>query len=201
MGSVTIWAVCGGILVAGAVLVTGIYNRLVRMRNQCNNAFAQIEVQLKRRYDLIPNLVECVKGYMNHERECLVKVAEARNQAAAELNAATQQPGDDAALQRWIGAEGVLAKALGRMTAVMESYPELKANAAVADLTEQLTSTENRVAYARQSYNDWATGFNDYKETFPACLVAPLFGLRQSRKLIEFADREQIAEPPRVALV
>jgi LemA protein len=201
MGPITVWAVTGGIVVAGVILATGIYNRLVRMRNQCNNAFAQIEVQLKRRYDLIPNLVECVKGYMTHERECLVKVAEARNQAAAELSTATQQPGDDAALQRWIGAEGALARALGRMSAVMESYPELKANAAVADLTEQLTSTENRVAYARQAYNDWATGFNDYKETFPACLVAPLFGLRQSRKLIEFADREQIAEPPRVALV
>jgi LemA protein len=201
MGPITVWAVVGGIVVAGGIIVSGIYNRLVRMRNQCNNAFAQIEVQLKRRYDLIPNLVECVKGYMTHERECLVKVAEARNQAVANLSEATRLPNDEAALENWMGAEGVLARALGRMSAVMESYPELKANAAVADLTEQLTSTENRVAYARQAYNDWATGFNDYKETFPACVVAPLFGLRHSRKLIEFADREQIAEPPRVALV
>jgi LemA protein len=184
-----------------AVLLAGTYNSFVRLKNQCNNAFAQIEVQLKRRYDLIPNLVECVKGYMTHERECLVQVMAARNQAAASLREAAEQPQDPAALQRWLGAEGALAGALGKLSVVMENYPDLKANAAVADLTEQLTSTENRIAYARQSYNDWATGFNEYRETFPVCLVAGMLGFGHNRRLIEFADREQIASPPTVALV
>jgi len=185
----------------GTVLGASIYNQLVRLKNQCNNAFAQIEVQLKRRYDLIPNLVECVKGYMTHERECLVRVTEARNQAAAGLRDAVQQPDDAAALQKWMGAEGALAHALGTLSIVMEGYPELKANTAVADLTEQLTSTENRIAYARQAYNDWATGFNDYRETFPVCLLADSLGFRQDRKMIAFADHEQIASAPSVALV
>jgi LemA protein len=194
-------AVFGPVGLLAAIVFASIYNRFIRLKNQCNNAFAQIEVQLKRRYDLIPNLVECVKGYMTHEKECLVQVIAARNQAAASLREASEQPQDRTALQKWLGAEGALAGALGKLSVVMENYPDLKANAAVADLTEQLTSTENRIAYARQSYNDWATGFNDYRETFPACLAASTLGFSRSRELIEFADSDKIANAPSVALV
>src|SRR5262245_9342212 len=112
-----------GMCLVAALACGSVYNHLVRLKNQCNNAFAQIEVQLKRRYDLIPNLVECVKGYLTHERECLVRVTEARNEAAAGLRAATQRPEDAAALRNWMGAEGALAQALGKLSVVMESYP------------------------------------------------------------------------------
>jgi LemA protein len=200
MGQLIVLGAFAAIGLLGAIFLTGIYNRFVRLKNQCNNAFAQIEVQLKRRYDLIPNLVECVKGYMSHERDCLLQVTEARNKAVVGLREATQHPDNAAALQKWMGAESTLALALSRMSAVIESYPDLQASGAVADLTEQLTNTENRIAYARQAYNDWATGFNDYKETFPACLLAQTFGFQLNRKLIEFADAEQIAKAPRVVL-
>jgi LemA protein len=201
MGQAMVLGALAAIGLLGAIFLAGIYNCFVRLKNQCNNAFAQIEVQLTRRYDLIPNLVECVKGYMCHERECLSQVTEARNKAATGLRLATQQPEDVAALQKWMGAEGTLGLALGRLNAVIESYPELKANAAVVDLTEQLTNTENRIAYARQTYNDWATGFNDCREAFPACLLARTFGFQQNRGLIQFADSEQIAKAPSVVLV
>jgi LemA protein len=184
-----------------AALLAGVYNRLVELKATCENGFSQIEVQLKRRYDLIPNLVECVKGYLAHERETLERVIAARNQAAAGLRQAVQQPDDPAALQKWIGAEGTLAGELGRLTLVIENYPELKGNAAVADLTEQLTHTENRIAYARQAYNDWVTGFNTYRETFPTCLFAKPFGFGSNRELLEFADAEKLTEAPSVVLV
>jgi LemA protein len=172
----------------------------VGLKTNCDNSFAQIEVQLKRRYDLIPNLVECVKRYMVHERETLERVIAARNQAAAGLQQATQQPGDSEAMRKWMGAEGMLAGALGRLSVVMENYPDLKANESVTDLTEQLTSTENRIAYARQSYNDWVSGFNNYRQAFPTCLLAGLFGFNQNRSFLEFADREKLAEAPRVVM-
>jgi LemA protein len=184
-----------------AALLAGVYNRLVELKATCENGFSQIEVQLKRRYDLIPNLVECVKGYLAHERETLQRVIAARNQAAAGLRQAVQQPDDPAALQKWIGAEGTLAGELGRLTLVIENYPELKGNAAVADLTEQLTHTENRIAYARQAYNDWVTGFNTYRETFPTCLFAKTFGFGSNRELLEFAEAEKLTEAPSVVLV
>src|SRR4051794_21874619 len=155
-----------GVVVAAIALIA-IYNRLVVLYGHCDNAFAQIEVQLKRRYDLIPNLVECVRSSMAHERETLERVIAARNVAAQGLQHATETPGDTDALNRWMGAEGLLTGALSRMSVVMESYPELKANASVADLTEQLLTTENRIAYARQAYNDWVTGFNFDRQTFP----------------------------------
>lgn len=196
----TVLAVLAVIGLLGSIVCASVYNRLVRLKNQCNNTFSQIEVQLKRRYDLIPNLVECVKGYMTHERECLVRVTEARNLALAGLREAAQQPDNAAVLQKWIGAEKRTGPSMGKLAVVMENYPELKANLAVADLTEQLTSTENRIAYARQAYNDWATGFNDYRETFPTCLLADAFGFKQGRKLIEFADHERIATAPSLAL-
>ena len=192
-GFVAFWAVV-------ILFLISVYNRLVKLGSNCENAFAQIEVQLKRRYDLIPNLVECVKRYMIHERDTLERVIAARNQAVAGLDQAAKQTGDSEALRKWMGAEGTLMGAMSRLSIAMENYPDLKANASVADLTEQLTSTENRIAYARQAYNDWVTGFNTYRETFPGCLLAGLFGFRQNRSFVEFADREKLAEAPRVVM-
>src|SRR4051794_6255483 len=151
-----------------AIAAVAIYNRLVLLSGHCDNAFAQIEVQLKRRYDLIPNLVECVKSYMVHERETLERVIAARDQAAAGLQNAMRQPEDRDAIQTWMGAEGILTGAMGRLSIVMESYPDLKASASVASLTEELTPPETRIPSARQSYNDWVTGFNTYRQGFPS---------------------------------
>jgi LemA protein len=187
-----------GLLVA--IMIVVIYNRLVGLKNNCDNAFSQIEVQLKRRYDLIPNLVECVKRYMLHERETLERVIAARNQAAAGLAQAAQRPDDAQVMQQWIGAEGSLAGAMGRLTIAMESYPDLKANESVSDLTEQLTTTENRIAFARQAYNDWVSGFNQYRQAFPGCLLAGALGFKQNRNFVEFADRAELAQAPRVML-
>ena len=187
-------------LVAAGFFAAAVYNRLVELRSQCENAFAQIELQLKRRYDLIPNLVECVKSYMAHEKATLESVIAARNQAAAGLTQAIQQPQNAEALQSWIGAESALTGALGRLTAVIETYPNLKADASVAQLTEELTSTENRIAFARQAYNDWVTGFNTSRLEFPNCLVSGLLGFDRNRKHLEFADAAKLAEAPRVSL-
>jgi LemA protein len=197
------WAIS---IFAAATLVTAIaaaaaiYNRLVLLNGHCDNAFAQIDVQLKRRYDLVPNLVECVRSYMAHERDTLERVIAARNVAATGLQNAARQPGDPDSLKHWMGAEGALTGALSRLSVVMESYPELKANASVADLTEQLTSTENRIAYARQSYNDWVTGFNFQRQTFPICLFANLLGFSGNRRFLEFAEAEKLTVAPRVVL-
>jgi LemA protein len=198
LAAIAIWA-AGGLI--AAIFIVVIYNRLVGLKNNCDNAFAQIEVQLKRRYDLIPNLVECVKGYMIHERETLQRVIAARNQAAAGLAQAAHRPDDADALQKWIGAEGSLAGAMGRLTIAMESYPHLQANANVADLTEQLTTTENRIAFARQAYNDWVSGFNHYRQAFPACLLASALGFKQNRNFVEFAEPEKLSTAPHVQLV
>src|SRR5688572_30026684 len=181
MNAMLVIAIVAGVGFAISVLAAATYNRLVGLKTNCENAFSQIEVQLKRRYDLIPYLVACVKQYIVHERESLEHVIAARNQAAAGLAQAAQQPGDAEAMQKWIGAEGSLAGAMGRLTVAIESYPELKADARVADLTEQLTSTENRIAFARQAYNDWAAGFNNYRQAFPTCLLASPLGFKQNR--------------------
>jgi len=186
-----------GVLLVWAV---AIYNRLVSLRNRFKNAFAQIEVQLKRRYDLIPNLVETVKGYMSHERETLEAVIAARNAAATGLQAAARDPGNPAALQSLAGAEGALGGAMIRLNALMEAYPDLKANQNVAQLTEELTSTENRVAFARQSYNDQVMGYNTYRQSFPPVLLAGFFGHGQDAGLLEFADSAAIQAAPRVSL-
>ena len=200
MNSILVISIGAGVAVATAVFAAAIYNHLVDLKTNCENAFAQIEVQLKRRYDLIPNLVECVKQFMVHERETLERVMAARNQAAAGLAQATQRPEDADAMRKWLGAEGTLAGAMGRLTVAIENYPDLKANASVADLTEQLTSTENRIAFARQAYNDWAAGFNNYRQSFPNCLFARPLGFRQNRSFVEFADREKLLDAPRVVL-
>jgi LemA protein len=164
-----------GILVLLIVFVIGSYNRLVMLRNRFKNAFAQIDVQLKRRYDLIPNLVETAKGYMSHERETLEAVIEARNQAAAAGKAAAANPADPGAMAGLLGAEGMLTGALGRLFALSEAYPDLKANQNMMQLSEELTSTENKISFARQAYNDAVTVYNTGRETFPTNLIAGMF--------------------------
>lgn len=185
----------------GVFLLIQIYNRLVLLKNRCDNGFAQIEVQLKRRYDLIPNLVETVRGYLTHERETLEGVIAARNQAAAGLKAMAKDPSNAQAMKSFVGNEGMLAGAMGRLNFVMEAYPELKANENVADLTEELSHTENRIAFARQAYNDLVMVFNTYRQSFPTVAVAGMFGYGHDRDMLEFADAEKIQEAPQVSLV
>ena len=176
-----------------------IYNQLVSLRNRYQNAFAQIEVQLKRRYDLIPNLVETAKAYMGHERETLEAVIAARNSAANGLAAAAANPGNASAMTDLAGKEGALGAALGRLNVVMEAYPDLKANQNMMQVSEELTSTENKVAFARQSFNDQVMMYNTYKQSFPPVVFAGMFGHSQDASLLQFADSEQIQEAPKVA--
>ncbi len=185
-------------LLLGGMLV-GLFNKLVTYRNRYKNGFAQIEVQLKRRYDLIPNLVETAKGYMSHERETLEAVIKARNQASAGLQVAAADPGNAAAIQGLAGAEGMLTGAMGRLFAVAEQYPDLKANQNMMQLTEELTSTENKVAFARQAFNDSVTVYNTYRQTFPTILFASMFGHGEDAALLEYEDREQMQDAPKVA--
>lgn len=190
------------ILVLLAVLVlygVGIYNRLVSLRNRYQNAFAQIEVQLKRRYDLIPNLVETARAYMAHERETLESVIAARNAAATGLSTASSNPGDPTAMQALGAREGALAGALGRLNVVMEAYPDLKANQNMMQLSEELTSTENKVAFARQAFNDQVMAYNTYRQSFPPVVFAGLFGHGSDASLLQFADSEQIQAAPNVS--
>ena len=186
-----------GLLILLIVLVAGMYNALVTLRNRFKNAFAQIDVQLKRRYDLIPNLVETAKGYMAHERETLEAVIQARNQAAAAGKAAAQNPADAGAMAGLLGAEGALTGALGRLFALAEAYPDLKANQNMMQLTEELTSTENRISFARQAYNDAVTVYNTKRETFPTNIVAGLFNFTAAT-LFEIEDAMQ-KEAPKVS--
>jgi LemA protein len=187
-----------GVIIVVAVWAISIYNRLVSLKNRYVNAFAQIEVQLKRRYDLIPNLVETAKGYLTHERGTLEAVIAARNQASAGLASAARDPSDARAMEQLGSAEGVLTGALGRLNMVMEAYPDLKANQNMMQLSEELTSTENRVSFARQSYNDQVMAYNTYKQTFPPVLLAGAFGHAADAPLLEFADHAAIQEAPKV---
>lgn len=189
------------IIVVGFVLVmygVGIYNQLVKLKNRFENAFSQIEVQLQRRYDLIPNLVETVKGYMAHERETLEAVIAARNQAVGALKAAAANPGDAQAMAGLAAAEQGVGGVLGRLFAVAESYPDLKANQNMLQLQEEITSTENKVSFSRQAYNDAVTEYNTYKETFPPVFFAGLFGHSKDAELLNF-DSEAIAQAPKVS--
>ncbi len=183
-----------GLLVAGAVLI---YNRLVTHRNRVENAFAQIDVQLHRRHDLIPNLVETAKGYMQHERETLTAVIEARNQAVSGLSKAEHDPLDPQSMQQLSQAEQGLSGALGRLFALSENYPDLKANENMMQLTEELTTTENRVAYARQGYNDAVMNYNTAREVFPNNLIASMFNF-QGATLLEI-DEPAKREAPSVS--
>ena len=192
------WVVIGAIILVFGVTVVGIYNKLVALKNRYENAFAQIEVQLKRRYDLIPNLVETVKGYMAHERDTLEAVIQARNQAVSGLQRAASDPGDSNAIKNLASAEGALGGALGRLFALSEAYPDLKASENMKQLTEELTSTENKVSFARQAFNDAVTAFNIYRQSFPPVIFAGMFGHTQDASLLEF-DSAAIAEAPKVS--
>jgi LemA protein len=175
-----------------ALYAISVYNGLVALRNRFKNAFAQIDVQLKRRYDLIPNLVETAKGYLRHERETLEAVIAARNQAAQMEQRAAGNPADGAAIKGLIGAETALTGALGRFFALAEAYPDLKANQNMMQLTEELTSTENKVAFARQGYNDAVMRYNTRREQFPAVVVANMFGFTGAVlfEITQAAERE-----------
>lgn len=185
------------IAIVGALLVwaVSIYNGLVALRNRFKNAFAQIDVQLRRRYDLIPNLVETVKRYLDHERDTLEAVVQARGNAVGAAQRAAAAPGEAAAMQGLAQAEGVLGAALGRLLAVFESYPELKANQTVAALQEELSSTENKVAFARQAYNDSVMQYNTRRESFPDNLFAGIFGFTPAELLQATESLEQRAAP------
>ena len=190
------------ILVIAALLffwLVAIYNQLVALKNRYQNAFAQIEVQLKRRYDLIPNLVETAKAYMKHERETLEAVIAARNAAAAGLAAAAADPGNAALIQDFAGKESALAGAMTRLNFVMEAYPDLKANQNMMQLSEELTSTENKVAFSRQAFNDQVMAYNTYRQSFPQTLVAATFGHGSDASLLEFEDSPAIQEAPKVS--
>ncbi len=176
-----------------------IYNQLVALANRYKNGFAQIEVQLKRRHDLIPNLVETAKGYLSHERETLEAVISARNEAASALKAVGESGIDPGAIKSLSGAESALGSALGRLNVVMEAYPDLKASENMQQLSEELTSTENRVAFARQGFNDAVMGYNTYRQSFPNVVIAGWFGHRDDASLLEFEDSAVIQAAPSVS--
>lgn len=188
--------VLGGLVLVGLIvigLVISLYNKLVTLRNRYKNAFAQIEVQLKRRYDLIPNLVETAKGYLKHERETLEAVIAARNQAMGAVKAATANPGDAGAMAQLGGAEGILSGALNRLMVVSEQYPELKADATMRNLQEELTSTENKVAFSRQAFNDSVMTYNTSRETFPTNILAGMFNFTEAKLFEIEAPQERVA--------
>src|SRR5688572_16493233 len=175
-----------------------IYNGLVAMRNRYKNSYAQIDVQLKRRYDLIPNLVEAAKGYLTHERETLEKVIAARNSAMGAAQKAAAAPGDAAAMQGLAAAEGQLGGALGRLMAVFEAYPDLKANQNILQVQEELTSTENKIAFARQAYNDSVMEYNTKRESFPDTIFAGMFGFTAAQ-LLEATESAEERKAPKVS--
>ena len=195
MSGIVFWLV----LLALVIYIVSIYNKLVTLKNRFKNAFAQIEVQLKRRYDLIPNLVETAKGYMQHERETLDAVVTARNDAAAVLKALEGGNLGGGDIAKLASAENALQGALGKLNVTMEAYPDLKASENMQQLSEELTTTENRVAFARQGYNDAVMDYNTYRQSFPPVFFAAKFGHPDDADLLEFDDTAQIQAAPKVA--
>jgi LemA protein len=183
-----------GVFLLLVLIIVGMYNRLVTLRNRYKNAYAQIDVQLKRRYDLIPNLVEVAKGYIKHERETLEAVVKARNVAAAAGQQAALSPGEPGAMKALGAAEGQLTGVLGRLFAVAEAYPDLKANQNMLALQEELSSTENKIAFSRQAYNDSVMFYNTQRETFPTVIIAGMFNF-QAANLFEVEAPEERAAP------
>jgi LemA protein len=194
ISSIVFWLILLGLI--GYVI--SIYNRLVTLRNRYQNAFSQIEVQLKRRYDLIPNLVEVAKGYMAHERETLEAVISARNNAAAVLSAIGKAGAGGVEMGQLASAENALGKALGSLNVTMEAYPDLKASENMTQLSEEITTTENRVAYSRQGYNDSVTSYNIFRQSFPPVMFATSFGHPNDAELLEFEDSAEIQAAPKV---
>lgn len=187
------------IIVAVIFYIISIYNKLVALKARYENGFAQIEVQLKRRYDLIPNLVETAKAYLSHERETLEAVIAARNGALNGLKNAAQNPGSADAMQGLASAENMLSSALGKMNVVVENYPDLKANTNMQQLSEELTTTENKVAFARQAFNDFVTEYNTFRQSFPPVFFANFFGHNANAELLEFEDSQAIQSAPKVS--
>lgn len=187
-----------GVVAVVVLWAVGLYNKLIALRNQFKNAFAQIDVQLKRRYDLIPNLVETAKGYMQHERETLEAVIAARTRAVGATAKAAADPADAAAVQQMAAAEGALGSTLGRLFALSESYPDLKANENMMQLTEELTSTENRIGFARQAYNDGVMQYNIAIEQFPASVIANTFAFKPG-ELLQATESAQERAPVKVS--
>jgi LemA protein len=185
------------LLIALIGFVVGVYNKLVTMRNRYKNAYAQIDVQLKRRYDLIPNLVEIAKGYIKHERETLENVTKARNIAYVASQAAASNPGDASAMKNLVSAESGLAGTLSRLMMVSESYPDLKANQNMMQLTEELTSTENKISFARQAYNDSVMTYNTDREVFPSNLIAGMFNFGAAELFV--VDKPEQKDAPKVS--
>ena len=183
------------VIAAIIMFLIGIYNSLINLRNRVKNAFAQIDVQLTRRHDLIPNLVEAVKGYMKHERETLEAVINARNSAVSSLDTAKLDPSNAAAMQQLGQSEGALGAALGRLFALSEAYPDLKANQNMIQFQEELTSTENKVAFSRQAFNDAVLGYNNKAENFPNNIVAGMFNFALASFLeIEAPEKREVPE-------
>ena len=187
-----------GVIVVVAIWVIAIYNGLVQLRNRFKNSFSQIDVQLKRRYDLIPNLVEAAKGYIAHERGTLEAVIAARGAAMGAAQKAAAAPGDPAAMQGLAQAEGVLGGALGRLMAVFEAYPDLKANQNVLQVQEELTSTENKIAFARQAFNDTVMEYNTKRESFPDVMFAGMLGFAQA-VFLEATESAEERKAPKVS--
>jgi LemA protein len=191
------WIVVLVILAVVVFWAVGAYNRLVSLRNKFRNAFAQIDVQLKRRYDLIPNLVETAKAYMKHERETLENVIKARNTAVSANAAASADPGSASAIQGLVAAEGALSGALSRLFALAEAYPDLKANQNMMQLTEELTGTENKISFARQSFNDAVMSYNTSAQQFPTNVIASAFSFAPA-ELLESTESDEERRPVKV---
>jgi len=195
ISTIVFWLVLLGLV----IYVVSIYNTLVTLKNRYLNSFSQIEVQLKRRYDLIPNLVETAKAYMAHERETLEAVTSARNDAAAILKGMADGNVGGAELSKLASAESTLRGALGKLNVTMEAYPDLKANENMMQVSEELTTTENRVAFARQGFNDAVMSYNTYRQSFPPVFFAAKFGHPEDASLLKFEDSAEIQEAPQVS--